>query len=442
MKTASPTSTPAPGTAVSARAVAFELLGEVLQRRHGLDEALERHRGFARLEPRDRGFTRLVTATVLRRLGQIDAAIAVCLDKPLTPKAKAIQDILRIGASQLLFLGTPPHAAVAETVDLATGRLDSYRGLINAVLRRLAREGKDLVAAQDAARLNTPDWLWQSWTAAYGETQTRAITAIHEQEPPLDIAVKADPEHWAAQLDAEILPTGTLRRSAGGAIPDLPGFNEGAWWIQDAAAALPVRLLGDVRGAAVLDLCAAPGGKTAQLAAAGAKITAVDRSATRLSRVEQNLRRLGLTAELVAADAAEWRPPAPSEFILLDAPCSATGTIRRHPDVSWLKTSEDLGRLVPAQDRLLDAAVASLAPGGTLVYCVCSLQPEEGPERIAALLGRHPALARSPITSAEVGDLPELITTAGDLRARPDHLGKRGGMDGFYAARLRRSDTA
>jgi 16S rRNA (cytosine967-C5)-methyltransferase len=435
MNTSSPPKQ-ATGGAVSAREIALGLLGDVLQRRHGLDEALERHRDLTRLEPRDRGFARMTVATALRRLGQIDAAIAVCLDKPLTPKAKAVQDILRVGAAQLLFLETPAHAAVAETVDLATGRLDSYRGLINAVLRRLAREGKDLLAAQDAARLNTPDWLWQSWTAAYGEAGTRAIAAAHEREPPLDIAVATDSAHWTGLLDATILPTGTLRRTAGGAIPDLPGFNDGAWWVQDAAAALPARLLGDVRDKTVLDLCAAPGGKTAQLAAAGAKVTAVDRSATRLARAEQNLRRLGLSAELVVADAATWRPPTPADYILLDAPCSSTGTIRRHPDVAWLKTPEDVARLTPLQDKLLDAAVAALTPSGTLVYCVCSLQPEEGPDRIAAVLTRHEKLTRRPVTTVEVGGLLELATESGDLRTLPCHLDADGGMDGFYAARL------
>ncbi|MEX0814130.1 MAG: RsmB/NOP family class I SAM-dependent RNA methyltransferase, partial [Dongiaceae bacterium] len=213
---------------------------------------------------------------------------------------------------------------------------------------------------------------------------------------------------------------------------------EGAWWVQDAAAALPARLLGPVAGLRVVDLCAAPGGKTAQLAAAGADVTAVDRSAARLERLAANLARLHLTARIVAADAAQWRPPAPAEAVLLDAPCTATGTIRRHPDIPWLKTADDLAKLVPLQDRLLAAAVEMTAPGGVLVYCVCSLQPEEGPQRIAALLAAGAPVAPLPIDPAEIGGLAEAITGTGELRTLPCHLAGLGGLDGFYAARLRR----
>jgi 16S rRNA (cytosine967-C5)-methyltransferase len=427
---------PKAGTTPGARGVARDILGTVLRRRQPLDEAWEHHDAGAALEPRDRGFAQLLILTVLRRLGQIDAALAACLDKPLTPKAQGIGDVLRLGAAQLLFLDTPPHAAVAETVALASGRWGAYAGLVNAVLRRLAREGRTILESQDAARLNTPDWLWNSWVSAYGEPTTRAIAAAHTGEPPLDLSVKDEPQTWAARLDADLLPTGSLRRAVGGAIPTLPGFEDGAWWVQDAAAALPVRLLGDVKGQSVLDLCAAPGGKTAQLAAAGAHVTAVDRSPTRLRRVDDNLRRLGLVAETVAADAATWRPPQPVPFILLDAACSATGTIRRHPDVPYLKSAQDVARLVATQDRLLDAAADMLTPGGTLVYCVCSLQPEEGPHRIDSVLTRRPDLTRRPVVPADVCDLAELLTPAGDLRTLPCHFADRGGMDGFYAARL------
>ena len=282
-----------------------------------------------------------------------------------------------------------------------------------------------------------PAWLAESWTAAYGPATAAAITAAHLREAPLDLSVKADAGDWAARLGAEILPTGTLRLSdASGAIEAIPGFAEGAWWVQDVAAALPAKLLG--RPAEAIDLCAAPGGKTAELAAAGIAVTAVDRSPQRLRRLRANLDRLGLSAEIVEADAASWRPTAPAEAVLLDAPCSATGTIRRHPDLPWLKRPEDLPKLTALQDRLLDNAVAMTAPSGVIVYATCSLQPEEGPARIAALLARGAPVARFPIGHGEIGGLAELLTPEGELRSLPSHLAACGGMDGFYACRLRR----
>jgi len=293
------------GPAVEPRAVALDLLGTVLGRRHPLDEALEAHAGLARLEPRDRAFVRNLAATALRRKGQIDALLATCLERPPPPKAAVVTDILRLGAAQILFLETPPHAAVDTAVRLTrTRRQPAYAGLVNAVLRRLARDGVALRDAQDAARLNTPDWLWESWLDAYGEEICRRIAEAHLAEPPLDLSVRAEPERWAEVLGAVRLPTGGLRLHPRGPIPALPGFDDGAWWVQDAAAALPARLLGPVAGQTVLDLCAAPGGKTAQLAAAGARVIAVDRAQGRVARLRDNLARLGLTAETVIADAA------------------------------------------------------------------------------------------------------------------------------------------
>jgi 16S rRNA (cytosine967-C5)-methyltransferase len=428
-------------TPPSARAVALELVTAVLDRRQPLDAAIDRSVAATALEPRDRAFARLIVGTVLRRLGQIDAAIAACLDKPLQAKARLARNLLRTGAAQLLFLGTPAHAAVDRTVALASGaQLAPYRGLINAVLRRLAREGAALVATQDAPRLNLPDWLWAAWQRDYGETAVRAIAAMQEREPPLDLSVVTGPDDWAARLGAVRLPTGTLRLSHAGSVKDLPGYDEGAWWVQDAAAALPAHLLGDVRDAAVIDLCAAPGGKAMQLAAAGARVVAVDRSQPRMTRLQENARRTGLNIQTVVADAARWRPDAPAHRVLLDAPCSSTGTLRRHPDVAWLKSQADVERMTPVQDALLDAASAMLARGGTLVYCVCSLQREEGPDRIAALLARSDRLSRHPIDAGEIGGMTELITAEGDLRTLPCHLADKDGMDGFYAARLLRKD--
>jgi 16S rRNA (cytosine967-C5)-methyltransferase len=427
-----------PSAPANPRLVALQLLRSVLERGQALDAALAENPRFATLKVRDRAFARLLVATLLRRLGQLDAVIDHCLERPLKPKLAGVRDLLRLGAVQLLFLETPPHAAVSTTMALAQHpRLAGQKGLINAVLRRLAREGHDLVAAQDAARLNTPGWLWESWTAAYGETRARAIAVAHLVEPPLDLSVKRDPETWARTLAAKRLPNGSLRlASAGGEVTRLAGFDAGAWWVQDAAAALPARLLGPVEGKSVIDLCAAPGGKTAQLVAAGARVTAVDHSPARLERLEANLARLGLEAASVAADARRWRPDAAADAVLLDAPCSATGTIRRHPDIARLKAPEAIAPLTRLQDELLDAAVEMVRPGGRIVYAVCSLQPEEAQSRIRALLARQAAVARHPLERRELPGLEELITPEGDLRTLPCHLADRGGMDGFFACRL------
>jgi 16S rRNA (cytosine967-C5)-methyltransferase len=405
-----------------------------------LDDALAESPDLAALEPRDRAFVRVLVATTLRRLGQIDGLVAHCLDRPLKAKQAQVRDLLRLGACQLLFLETPAHAAVDSTVALAHGTaLGGYRGLVNAVLRRLAREGKAIRDGQDAATLNTPAWLWHSWRANYGESAARRIVEAHLKDPPLDLTVKADPEDWAERLGAECLPTNSLRLPPGaGEVARLDGYGAGAWWVQDAAAALPARLLGELAGRSVIDLCAAPGGKTAQLAAAGARVTAVERDGKRLGRLRENLDRLGLAADGICADAATWRPSEPADAVLLDAPCSATGTLRRHPDIALLKRAKDLRSLAALQDRLLRSAVQMVRPGGLLVYATCSLQPEEGPQRIAALLAAGAPVEPVPVASAEVGGMAELITPQGELRTLPCHLSEQGGLDGFYACRLRR----
>lgn len=423
-----------------ARAVAFELLRAVLRRHQPLDEALQDSRELARLSPRDRAFARHLTATALRRLGQVDDAVGRCLERPLKAKLGAVHDLLRLGAAQLLFLETPDHAAVDATVGLARGiRVEPHKALVNAVLRRLAREKADILAAQDPARLNTPGWLWQAWTARFGEATARAIAEAHLAEPPLDLTAKADPDAWAERLGARLLPGGSLRLPPGtGEVTRLPGYREGAWWVQDAGAALPARLLGDIDGRRVLDLCAAPGGKTAQLAAAGAVVLAVDRAPERMRQLAGNLARLSLAAATVAADITDWQPPDAAELILLDAPCTATGTLRRHPDIARLKSPDDVAAMAEMQARLLAAAARMLAPDGTLVYAVCSLQPEEGPQQIDRLLAADPGLARVPVGPEEVGGLAEAITAEGDLQTLPCHWPEAGGLDGFYACRLRR----
>ena len=423
----------------SSRFAALTLLQAVLHKRQALDEAMEILPALKTLEKRDRAFAHMLVATALRRLGQIDAVIKACLDKPQELKAD-VHDVLRLGAVQILFLATPPHAAVDTMVDLAASlnTTQPYKGLINAVLRRLTREGQEMLAKQDAARLNTPDWLWLCWRKAYGVALARQITEAHLGEALTDITVKADAAEWAEKMGARLLPTGSLRLDGSTPIAELPGFQEGEWWVQDAAAALPVKLLGDVRRKHVVDLCAAPGGKTMQLAAMGARVTAVDRSDKRLQRLKDNLVRSKLDAEIVCRDALAYAPETKADLVLLDAPCSATGTIRRHPDVVRLKGPEDVTRMTDLQRRLLDHTVNKvLAPGGSLVYAVCSLQPEEAEQQVGELLGRYPSLKRAPLRPDEIPGTAGLISPAGDLRCLPCTWPEWGGIDGFYAARLR-----
>ena len=434
---AAPGRPPTPHPALNARRIALDVLDRVLGPDHRpFDETFQGHPQLMRLAVRDRAFARLLVTTVLRRLGQIDHTVLPLLR--YRPKELRVTNMLRLGAAQLLFLSTPAHAAVAETVRLAASGFRREVPLLNAVLRKLAAEGRQLLEGQDAPQLNTPKWLWDSWAADYGAERAREIAQAHQTEPPLDLTVMREPERWATELGAEILPTGTLRRRSGGLVDALPGYDQGVWWVQDAAAALPALLLGALKGKRVLDIGAAPGGKTAQLCVMGAKVTALERSPRRAEFLVRNLGRLTLDAEIVVADAVAWQAPAPFEAILLDAPCTATGTIRRHPDVPWAKSPADVERLAETQRRLLAAAVAFLKPGGVLVYGVCSLQPEEGPKRIEALLAGGAPVERSPIARAELRGLPVDLTLAGEVRTLPCQLGESGGLDGFFIARLKR----
>jgi 16S rRNA (cytosine967-C5)-methyltransferase len=429
---------------LAARRIAADILDGVLRRRIALDEQFSgknAHPGLPALAERDRALARRLTATVLRRLGTLRHLVGGYLEKGFPSDAPRAETILLLGAAQILWLEVPDHAAVDLSVRLAQAdrRAGRYAGLVNAVLRRVAQHGA--TASFDDISRDTPEWLLKRWTGIYGSDTARAIAAANGHEPALDLTVKQDTESWAERLRGRVMPTGTVRTLAHGAISLLPGFSEGAWWVQDAAAALPVRLFGDLRGKNVADLCAAPGGKTAQLAFAGANVTAVDRSPVRINRLRENLARLSLDAETVVADALEW-DGGPFDAVLVDAPCSSTGTIRRHPDVPWLKSEADVSVLTSLQQRLLDRAVGLLKPGATLVYCVCSLEPEEGENQTTALLVRDPRVARKPITPQDVFDRAEFVTPAGDLRTLPLHLvdpdPRWGGLDGFYATRLTR----
>lgn len=406
------------------RSAALSLLSAVLDRHRSMEEALD---ALPAMDARDKAAAHRLAATTLRRRGTIDTVLDPYL-KRVPPDL--VMHVLRLGAAGLLFLDTPAHAAVATAVGLARARkLEKFAGLVNAVLRRVSENGQAALEELDGPRLDTPPWLWKGW-----DKDARAIAIAHQTEAPLDITLMpGEPVPEGGVL----LPTGSVRFPAGTRVADIPAFVAGRAWVQDAAAALPARVLNAQAGEHVADLCAAPGGKTAQMAAAGAHVTAIELMAARVPRLTANLERLGLTAKIVNTDAATWKPDGDLDAILLDAPCSATGTIRRHPDVPYLKQQGDMQTLAATQDRLLTAAVSMLKPGGRLVYAVCSLQPQEGPERIAAALSWLPVKV-DPIRRSEVPGLEMAVTRDGFVRTHPALWPELGGLDGFFVARLRR----
>jgi 16S rRNA (cytosine967-C5)-methyltransferase len=436
---------PAEVPGLAARRIAADILDGVLHKRRTLDEQLDgpaAHPGLKALADRDRALMRRLVATILRRLGTLGHVLSRLLDRGVPTDAPRAQSALLIGAAQILWMDVPDHAAVDLSVRLvqADRRAAKYAGLVNAVLRRCAREGQALLDEVKDQALDVPPWLLARWSAHYGEATAKDIVAAIGHEPPLDLTVKSDGEQWASRLHGEVLPTGTVRTPLHGSVTMLPGFNEGQWWVQDAAAALPVRLFGDLTGRTVVDLCAAPGGKTAQLVQAGAQVTALDRSPARVARLRGNLARLSFEAESLAADACEWATDKSFDGVLIDAPCTSTGTVRRHPDVAWLKQESDIAALAVQQARLIRRGLALLKPGGTLVYCTCSLEPEEGEQVVASLLADESGVRRQPVDPAELAGLTELVTPEGDVRTLPSHLPHTdpalGGLDGFYAARL------
>ncbi len=434
------------GTAagLAVRRLAVTAIADVLAHRAPLDDVLERlFAADAALSERDRGLVRAIATVAFRRLGTIRRALSERMQRGMPDNAGELEAILVAGAAQVLYLDVPDHAAVDCAVRLAKAghRAARYADVVNGVLRRIAREKDAILAGTDPLFGDTPYWLAYRWIAAYGVDAARAIAAAHGREPTLDITVRSDPSGWAERLGGIVLPTGSIRLVSRAAVTTLPGYAEGEWWVQDAAAAIPARLLAARPGERVADVCAAPGGKTAQLAATGADIVAVDRSGPRLKRLEANMKRLGFTVAIEVADATALDMPA-VDAILLDAPCSATGTIRRHPDVAWIKTLADIARLAALQARLLDRAVTLLKPGGRLVYCTCSLEPEEGEQQIAALLARDSRVERAPLSAADLPWLDDAVTADGDARLLPtmlpDAQSRLAGMDGFFAARLMR----
>jgi 16S rRNA (cytosine967-C5)-methyltransferase len=431
-----------PAAGYELRALAVRLVSSVLDRGRAFDDALATEFASpagAALESRDRALARLIATTTLRRKAELEAVIATFIEKPLPADRGLLTPILLCAAAQLVVLEIAPHAVISIAVDQTRRDRGARRfdRLANAVLRRTSERGREILPTLPGARMNVPPWMWSRWVNTYSEPVADQVAEASLTEPALDLSIRnpAEATDWATRLGATLTSTGSVRiTSHGSRIDELAGFADGAWWVQDAAAALPARLLGDVRGQRIADLCAAPGGKTAQLAAAGAHVTAIDLTPSRLKRVRENLTRLKLDADIVAADALTWSPSHPLDAVLLDAPCTATGTIRRHPDILHLKRETDMPRLADLQARLLDHAVTLVRPGGQIVYCTCSLEPEEGERQIAALLSRNPGVERVAVMPGN-GIEQDWITPAGDLRTLPFHL--PGGMDGFYAARLR-----
>ncbi len=427
------------------RKAAVKLLSTVLKDKRSLDEAIGRYGSggpLQDLEPRDRAFTRAIVATALRRKGQLEDIISNFLEKPLPKKCGNLREILLCAAAQLVFLETPPHAVI----DIAVRQCKRDRGAIrfaklaNAVLRRVSEKGQELAEEQIAYRINTPDWMWNRWEQSYGLETTEQIAETHMREAALDLTVKTNPEGWASKLGGYALPNGSVRILHKGRIEQLEGYNEGEWWVQDIAASLPATFLGNVQGMNVADLCAAPGGKTAQLAHAGANVTAVDISAKRLDRLNENMIRLGLQTTIIEADISTWTPREQYDAVLLDAPCTATGTIRRHPDIPHLKSKDDIRELAQLQKAILDNTLKIVRPGGIIVYCTCSLEPEEGINQITEFINRnHQNVRLHPINSNEVFGYDEWLRD-GCLRTLPSLLPAEdpqySGLDGFFAARL------
>lgn len=416
-----------------ARAAAVALVGGVLTEGRMLSDLLAAPEGvLARLDPGARARAQRLALAVLRNLEPADRMLAPHLRK--APPVM-VRNVLRLAVVEMKAEGVPPHGAVNAAVEAvrAGKRTGAFAGLANAVLRKVAEApGWGALPPQ-----RMPMWLRQPLVRRWGREAVTAIEAVQAAGAPLDLTLKVPGEAaaWAERLGADALPTGSLRLASGAQVSALPGYAEGAWWVQDAAAALAVGLLAPRAGERVADLCAAPGGKTLQLAAAGAQVTAVDLSAPRMARLHENLARCGLAAEVVVADALHWQG-GPFDAVLLDAPCSATGTIRRHPDLPFVKTGSEVAGLAALQAALIDRAVAMLAPGGRMVFCTCSLLPEEGEDQLAAALARHPGLA---VDDAQPPGLPEAARApGGGLRLRPDIWADRGGMDGFFMARLRR----
>ena len=419
-----------------ARQKAIFLIESALLRRNGLEEAGNDPQ-FLALSEGERSFARALALFVLRRLGQLDHIIA---KKTKKRPPEAVRALLRIGMAQVFFMQVPDFAAVSTTVKMAERdpKTRPFKGLINAILRGLIREGA--LAAVKPSHL-VPDWLMARWRQTYGEETANEIALCLMQEPMTDLSFKsmAALEEAKEALEGEAIGGLSLRSALKGDVRHWAQFDQGRWWVQDFAAAVCVGLLGDLSGKEALDMCAAPGGKTLQLIAKGARVVALDRSKNRLKRVEENLARMGYEAELLCTQSDQFDDPREFDVVLLDAPCSATGTFRRHPDVLWASKPSDIPKLCDVQHRMLDTAAVRVRKGGELLYSVCSLEREEGETQIIAFLRRNPdfSLQKPTQTQIEALGIPAISQSDdGWLRLLPSQ--KPGGQDGFFIAHMKR----
>ena len=449
------------GQGEAARQAAVMMLNDILKHHLTLDETLTQHH--QKLTPQDRALASAICHKTLRHLGQIDQILFQLIKNPRPLRDHLALMILRAATAQLLFMRVPDHAAVDLAVGLAQKKSHTrhFAQLVNAVLRQIAAQP---VKKNTPLSCNTPPWLWKKWVRTYGEQNARKIAEAHLAGDEIgldltmkDLTLKTDQENQmtetlsetlSKELSGVFLAPSTIRLTGNKTpVEQLPFYQQGLWWVQNIAASLPAHLFGDIKNQPVLELCAAPGGKTAQLAAAGARVIAIDRDPQRVQRLRDNLARLELNAEIIVKDGCDYHSPSPFRFILLDAPCSGTGTIRRHPEIAWTNSAKIITRLGKQQKRLLRAAYRLLAPGGTLVYCVCSLEPEEGIDIINHFLKEYPHMQRHPIQPDEVGAMNHILTPNGDIRSLPFHQPHKscatlpsGGMDGFYIARLIRKN--
>lgn len=429
---------------VASRVAAAQLVGHVLEKHATVDEALDRVNARTRLSEDDRRLVHAISGTVFRKLPYIDTVIRGCMTARRDPKPPILRHLLRVGVAQLLYMAVPEHAAISTCVS-ATGslRLTKQKGLVNAILRSVQRQKQRILDAEPDALEMLPAWLKDGWTRHYGELESRAMASAMAQEAPVDIVVKdAKASHyWAQMLEGEPLIAGAIRtRKRGGQVASWPGFREGAWWVQDLSATLPINMLGDVSGKSVLDVCAAPGGKSHMLARAGAQVTALDIAPVRMKRLIENLERLGLTQQVqtVVTDALQYRPATPFDIVVLDAPCSSTGTLRRHPELPWIHDKNQLLKLTVTQHDMLRHCAGLVKDDGIMLYCTCSCEPEEGENQVEAFLSEHSNFKEMKSVPDSLSSL--LVPGVGNVgyRAKPQTLAASGGMDGFFMAALKK----
>lgn len=425
---------------LAARMAAAKILAAVLDKKTSLDGMLDTEHGnpvYRALSIADRALVRAIINSSLRHLPRIDAAISSLLDGPLPQGARSLNHILVIAVAQMLYLDVPDHSAVDLAVEQAQRdpRNKRFVKLVNAVLRRLGREKQRVIELIEQIAV-LPEWFFSRIQSHYGDVVADRISAAQLIPSSIDITVKSEPQDWATKLGGTVMPNGTVRLGTfSGSVTQLEGFAEGEWWVQDFSASLPVRLMGNIEGKRVADLCAAPGGKTAQLALAGAKVTALDQSSTRLRRLRENLKRLNYSVEFIESNMLKYTTDELYDAVLLDAPCSSTGTIRKHPDVIWTKDAADIAKLAGLQEQMLEHAIGLVKSDGIIVFSNCSLDPSEGEDMVERILAQHQNVERVAISKDDWPELATAINDKGELRTTPDMFG---GVDGFFACVFRK----